>query len=144
MSRHYTANLLAQLLLGSAVLAGCSLVGGIKDNFHTVGDASASGGDGGTGGTGTGGSAAAGGTGAAGAGAVDGGGAGGSGGKPATRLGDKCQSDADCGGLTCLRPDSSGLTNGGPSRGYCTTSCNSSAECGAISARRPVHEPPIQ
>lgn len=126
MSPRHTAKLLAQLVAASALIAGCSTLGGIKDDYHTVGDAS--------------GGAGSGGRGVGGAGGVDGSaagtaGIGGTAGADAgsTLLGATCKSDADCKGLTCLTAASNAFGSGGPGRGYCTKTCQSTPECEVLS-----------
>src|SRR5262245_25334744 len=46
-------------------------------------------------------------------------------------LAESCMSDADCGGLTCLKPTDSvpALGGGGPAAGYCSKTCANDTDC---------------
>lgn len=48
-------------------------------------------------------------------------------------LGQGCAADADCGGLTCIKPSDSipALGGGGPAGGYCSTTCVTISDCPA-------------
>jgi len=132
------ARWLTQFAFAVSLLAGCSTLAGIKDDYHTAGDASLAGGNGGVGGgvAGSGGAATGGVSGDAGKDSGADADAGDSGGPP-PKLGAKCASDADCNSIACITPTSSAFGNasssGGPSLGYCTKICQDTPECEAVS-----------
>jgi hypothetical protein len=57
-------------------------------------------------------------------------GGGSTGGGMSDTVGDKCLSDADCSGLTCIPPTADDpVLGGGPANGYCSAKCSSDGDC---------------